>query len=890
MKSLKFNGKWRTYQQKVLDTLDKHLTDKKLHIVAAPGAGKTTLGIEVIARLKQPTLILAPTLTIRNQWRERIISAFLKPEQADIISTDIKNPKQITITTYQALWAAFSDVEVENEDFNETDDDISDDTPKSTKMKTSTAISVVKKLKAQKISVICFDEAHHLRNEWWKALDTLIDKLNPKQTIALTATPPYDINYTEWKRYEELCGAIDDIISIPELVKNGDLCPHQDFIYFSKLNENETQKINAFEEKVHSFMHFLMNESELGNALLSLDIFQNPHNYLDLIYEFPDFYVSLAAYLNAREYIVPKAFLKLFDMKVKELPPFDEHWAEICLDGLLFNHRTVFASIEPVLKIIEKQARHSDIVFRRHICITANPLLRKEISSSCGKLDSIADIVTFENNSLGENLRLVVLADYIRDEMGIELANSLGVVPIFIRLSQLEQHLPTAILTGSLIVIPSDNKKDIIEALKHEKIKTSDIKLSPFKHADGYEKITFSDSAKNKIVKIMTDLFNRGVFRVLVGTQALLGEGWDAPALNTLILSSTVASYVSSNQMRGRAIRKDPNNPDKIANIWHLASIQKLNLWNIGKSAVAPEDYGFDMKQIERRFQGYEAPSLTAPYIIQSGWGRMNLNMNIGTNVNHLNQHMMNLAAQRHLTQNAWTQALSVHTGSEPRVHTGISTPRTQKTFTFKGSFTFLSTFYTGVTLEMYNILRRVNPPYALPISVAFAGWFIGMPLYKFIRNGSVSGSIKTVTYIIMKTLHKMGEIQSPIDAVKIKTQKQSNGEIFCSVDGLLPAELNLLLKAVQEILNPIENPRYILVRLGSLYWFTQKDYHAVPSIIAGNKKYVNFFVTEWKKFIGPCHVVYTRSEKGRMFMLKTRKYAFSGLLRKKTISTNKWG
>ena len=55
---LHFNGTWRSYQKRILDDLDFHLRDDKLHVVAAPGAGKTTLGIEVISRLNRPSLIL----------------------------------------------------------------------------------------------------------------------------------------------------------------------------------------------------------------------------------------------------------------------------------------------------------------------------------------------------------------------------------------------------------------------------------------------------------------------------------------------------------------------------------------------------------------------------------------------------------------------------------------------------------------------------------------------------------------------------------------------------------------------------------------------------------------------------------------------------------------
>ena len=60
---------------------------------------------------------------------------------------------------------------------------------------------------------------------------------------------------------------------------------------------------------------------------------------------------------------------------------------------------------------------------------------------------------------------------------------------------------------------------------------------------------------------------------VLIGTAALLGEGWDAPAMNSLVMATVIGSYVSSNQIRGRAIRVDPQDPFKTATIWHLACV-----------------------------------------------------------------------------------------------------------------------------------------------------------------------------------------------------------------------------------------------------------------------------------------------------------------------------
>jgi hypothetical protein len=79
-----------------------------------------------------------------------------------------------------------------------------------------------------------------------------------------------------------------------------------------------------------------------------------------------------------------------------------------------------------------------------------------------------------------------------------------------------------------------------------------------------------NEQLKHDIVHIVTQIFQRGEIEVLIGTKSLLGEGWDAPAINSLILASFVGSFVLSNQMRGRAIRTQNGNGNKTGNIWHL--------------------------------------------------------------------------------------------------------------------------------------------------------------------------------------------------------------------------------------------------------------------------------------------------------------------------------
>lgn len=151
---LSFKGTWRNYQRRVLEEVDQYLEDGKIHIAAAPGAGKTTLGIELIRRMGQPCLILSPRIVIREQWLERIRQSFLEEgKEQGLLSNDLKKPAKITSVTYQTLYAAVKGEctaeereegeEREKEDFSE--------------------FQIFETVREAGIKTICLDECHHLK-------------------------------------------------------------------------------------------------------------------------------------------------------------------------------------------------------------------------------------------------------------------------------------------------------------------------------------------------------------------------------------------------------------------------------------------------------------------------------------------------------------------------------------------------------------------------------------------------------------------------------------------------------------------------------------------------------------------------------------------------------
>ncbi len=74
-------------------------------------------------------------------------------------------------------------------------------------------------------------------------------------------------------------------------------------------------------------------------------------------------------------------------------------------------------------------------------------------------------------------------------------------------------------------------------------------------------------------VELATAVFAAGATRALIGTRAMLGEGWDAPCVNCLVDLSSATTATSVQQSRGRALRLDPADPAKIASNWDIICV-----------------------------------------------------------------------------------------------------------------------------------------------------------------------------------------------------------------------------------------------------------------------------------------------------------------------------
>ncbi len=870
---LKFKGNWRTYQERVLSRFTEYREDGKVHIVAAPGSGKTTLGIELIRLMEEACIVLTPSITIREQWIDRIQEAFLLEgiKSEDVLSQDLTDMKLITVVTYQAMHSAMIRFKGELEE--EGDEDTSKE--ESVDYETFDLISAIKE---HAVKTVCLDECHHLRHEWWKSLETFQKETGMEYTIALTATPPYDSTPDLWARYRKVCGEIDEEITVPELVKDETLCPHQDYVYFNYPTKDEVAKINEFKNSRDEYCEVLLQDKEF-ERIISSHCYLKKDNSYDKLLENPAYLSSILIYLNATGNETPSHYKELLGYVRLENP--SPKWLEILLQGVLYDDSSSYTLDENTIKKYRQELKLRGLIENRKVCLQLNKKLKKDLVRSIGKCESVKEITFHEYKSMGEELRLLILCDYIKKEYKAAVGNlnlnvhGLGVIPFFELLRRENQEkksqLKLSVLCGSIAIIPSQAKERLLElAIDPSKISFKSIgDLSQ----EEYVEVDVKGS-RHFLTEVITQLFEEGYMEVLIGTKSLLGEGWDSPCVNSLILASFVGSFMLSNQMRGRAIRSYPKDSNKVSNIWHLVCVPPTKMTEV-KSDELPEE-NEDVEMLTRRMENFLGLHYTLN-TIESGMNRLTAiryPITDKKNIKKTNAEMFTLSSKRDDLKSRWKQALCVV--DEMEILEEVCKDRSQ--IVFLALFEYIRyMILNGLIISLSLILRMQF--YSTNSILAGLAIIAGiLSILSFIVS-----SKKFIEYCNpLKCLKKMGEgIQQALTETSqfdsFEHRVETNHDILLHTIYLLGGssrDKELFAKCISEMFQDIDNQRYILYAPSRK---KKKDgYYPVPELFAKRKEDAQLFASIMKKYIGNYKLVYTRNPEGRRILLKGRKYAFS--------------
>ena len=891
-----FSGKLRPSQIAAVSVIEPQLDvqGKHLHIVAPPGSGKTVLGLYVWANLvRKPTLVLSPNSAIQAQWAART-DLFDLDGKDEYVSTDPKKPGLLTSLTYQSitmpkrggeelneaaieLWienliSTEEAIDDENAlgwivDLKEKNPSYYEDRLSIYRKKvrdefskhgnalwtlSQSAKTNLQKLKEVGIGMIILDECHHLLHHWGRVLTEVRDYFDDPVVLGLTATPPDFEQYLEEdaKRYQEFFGEIDYEVPVPALVRDSNLAPYQDLALFVRPSQNELNYVAKVDEEFQALLNELYEAQDYPNAVLPIDQWvykalekrQSPGGKKEAWDQFSkrngDFaHAGRAFLLNTVGSLPegvpspPQYLLESYQNKLAVLRPVLDRYVRHGLrrSESELDHKKA-ELVTQRLRMLGSQITETGI----RPC--ASPVGRIMAYAS-SKTKAISTILTSEMQALGGDIRAVIITDFEKTSAttlveGVMDDEAGGAVAAFRQAVQCDNVdlLNPILMTGSTVLVDDDLAGDFISAA-NDWINERELAITLEDKIRGkYHEIV--GKGKDWIPRyyslMITEFFQRGITKCLIGTRGLLGEGWDASRINVLIDLTTVTTSMSINQLRGRSIRLDKLWPEKVANNWDVICLA--------------EEFTNGFSDYERfKKKHKQLYGVCDDGAIEKGVGHVHA---------------------------AFTEA-------EPE---GIS---------------------EGMSVFNDDMLRRSrNRSYVREL------WGIGQPFYAKPKSaveaklGGGSGGgfsfgkekspwtneslVQAISLSIVNSLIHLGMISRNCRA---DGGNRGGGWVRLHLENATEEESALFATCLEEILGPMDKPRYVISRSSKFItdtWLSKimpeviakffrpvKErlvmYHTVPKVLAASAEKAEVFQRYWNEFVSPSELFYARSKEGKM-------------------------
>ena len=472
------------------------------------------------------------------------------------------------------------------------------------------------------IATVILDECHHLRAHWAVVVHFLTRRLRKAglapTLIGLTATEPSGEDRST-RRYRALLGDVDAEVPVPAVVRAGHLAPCRQLAWFTLPSPEETQfLVTAGRELRHRVAELLLSsdgidyllhvvappsQAAASDALRESELPvslggesdgpdsapvgpREPPDETELIHRIvagfdadPVLAASASALLRRTgSYRATSLSVRVVPF-LPELEPLDlddelRLLSQYALNRLLTTpeRRRDWESARELLKGFGLHLTDSGIRMGRSPVdvITA---------ASRAKDTAVIDILRHELDSIGERLRAVVVTDAAERSaphraLDLPIAssrpNSAGgaVRCMSMLLSDARlRSLHPVLLTSSRLSLAS-GETSLLDQLR----RSTGLALPATD--DGWMlSVTGQGVGSAGLVLAVSKLVTTGRIRLVVGTRGLLGEGWDCPAVNTLIDLTAATTSASTQQLRGRTMRLDPGWVDKVAHNWSVTCL-----------------------------------------------------------------------------------------------------------------------------------------------------------------------------------------------------------------------------------------------------------------------------------------------------------------------------
>ena len=948
----------RRYQQLALQEFDDGLAraDRRAYLVLPPGAGKTRVGLEAAARTGRRTLVLTPNTAVQQQWLEQH-AQFIDPAGTDPAGASRDLTATVTVLTYQRLtvW-----------DRTGGEPDVSNDTSTGSDADPVTAPVPTQLARARRAATrdldqpeellallhpnarsmltfaaglgpwtLVLDECHHLI-ETWGALALAFTRAlgDDVVVIGLTATPPVALSAPQRRVHDALFGTADFAVATPAVVKEGDLAPYAELLYLSSPTPEEDTwiasertrfaqlQLELVDTAVASlpFPEWLRRRSsgssgETGAALswrereaaepqLALATLRFAHTGMVPV---PD-----GARLREEHRVAPDA-----TDWAELLAAFSNEVLAVSGDARDARLRTAVRQVLPGL----------GFTLTRNGLRNATSPVDRVCALSSAKAAAAAHIIDVEHDALGEDLRALVLCDF--EQLTAETRSSLHAAAradgsarlVLTTLAYGHPQLHPVLVTGRAVTCHRDSSEHVLTAVQQH---TPGLRLRSSPVETGSVLVQLVSDDRDWTPRTWTGALTRtyitGAIRVLVGTRALLGEGWDCPPVNVIVDLTSAATPVAVAQLRGRSLRLDPARPGKVASNWTVACVAddhprgdadylraaRKHTWHLAPDSSGEISTGIGhcdprlspfsapdadlraavtaaaLERTAARDQTRAAWEIGAGYAAETtatlrlrlaslGW--------VGLVTRHAARPTVALGAGElvGVERSAVLRAGTRHglAALSPLARAGVAT------FSSVGGAVLLSAG-TGTTSFGAAVTSGAVAAGAVAVAAAGAAAVRLGGQHRALEEvaRSPTATLAEVAHVLADALHQTGGVSAGASGVRVLAG--DDGWLRCELHGVTQQESELFASSLDELLAPLTEPRYLLSRLvvqipadrggrwrlaaqraTGLHVDAAVAWHAVPTWLARNRERAQVLHQLWTARIGPSELLRAGTPEG---------------------------
>jgi len=795
------------------------------------------------------------------------------------------------------------------------------------------ARELVDRLVGHGVGTVVLDECHHLLDYWAIVLRHLVARLaadgRPVRVVGLTATPALPGTPDEVENYRELLGDVDIEVPLPALVRNGELAPYRDLVALVRPSPRERAYLDGVHEAFEEATSALTSSEAFVTWLVGLAtapaLAARDHADPDLQGGLGD---AWTAWLLG-EAVLSTAVLRCL-ARLGVDPPAGVAVPPEAADPMALDDWTVLlerwaldalaVSADPAdheqLERVRQVLRPFGLVLTERGLRRGRPVGDLVLHLSESKDAAVAEILAREHAALGDRLRAIVVTE--ADQVRSPPAALRGV---------LDRDAGTARRLLAALVDHDGARATRPVLVTGSTVRAGDavaLELAPrLNLALGERGVDASCSARGtdhpgvselhgsgpgwaprNVLPVLTAALGDGTVGCMVGTRALLGEGWDAPAVNTLIDVSGATTATAVQQLRGRSIRLDPDWPGKVAHQWDVVcldtghergdgDLERLRrrhdrLW--GLAADGGPDPGPPI------VRGLAHVDAELAWLVAAGRGG-------DVDVEAVTARSLAAVDDRAAVRTAWAVGAPYEDRRVAQVRLLPGPPLRLWTTTGRARADRASRRHLGPAAALAAAVVPVGgTAAALPgagpaevvaaglalAAVAAGGWGVrrrAAARDAWARQPPDAAAIGDVAAAVLAGLVDAGVVGGGLRTAGVEVREHAGGAVEVGLPAGTAADGEAFVTSVREVLGPVREPRYLVsrparsARRGEAAGEVPVVWHPVPAALGVNRRRAEAFAAHWGRVVagaaagsgGDGRLVPAASPEGRAAILAAR-------------------